>query len=132
VRLGLGRLVRTTVEDRRALLEGSGRTLTLELPPGPIPVQGDPDRLAQVVGNLLANAHKFTGVGGRVAVRVAADGGRAVVRVRDTGAGIDAELLPHVFQRYLQAKADPDRPNGGLGLGLALVKGLVERSGERR
>jgi signal transduction histidine kinase/CheY-like chemotaxis protein len=130
-RLDLARLVRTAVEDRRALLEGAGRTVELTLPAGPVWVHGDADRLAQALDNLLANAAKFTDRGGRVAVAVDADpaAGRATVTVRDDGVGIDPALLPRLFCRYLQAEVDPERAQGGLGLGLALVKGLVELHG---
>jgi CheY-like chemotaxis protein/anti-sigma regulatory factor (Ser/Thr protein kinase) len=130
-RLDLGHLVRTAAEDRRPLLEYSGRSLALELPAEPVWVSGDPDRLAQAVDNLLTNAHKFTDAGHSIRVRVEADPGlgRALVSVRDNGIGIDPALVPQVFQRYLQAQVDTDRAQGGLGLGLALVKGLVELHG---
>src|SRR5581483_11620756 len=105
--------------------------LELDVPAEPVVVRGDPDRLAQVIDNLLTNAQKFTARGGRIAVRLTADpaAGRARLSVADDGVGIAPELLPHIFQRYRQAEAEPDRPNGGLGLGLALVKGLVEVHG---
>jgi CheY-like chemotaxis protein len=92
---------------------------------------GDRVRLAQVVSNLLHNAAKFTDPGGRVAVAVPADArdGRAAVSVRDTGIGIEPQLLPHVFETFIQADRTLDRSRGGLGLGLALVKGLVELQG---
>jgi signal transduction histidine kinase/CheY-like chemotaxis protein len=130
-RLDLTRMVRTAVEDRRALLEGAGRVVALALPAGPVWVHGDADRLAQVLDNLLVNAHKFTDRGGRVSVSVATDpaSGRATVAVRDDGVGIDPALLPRLFRRYLQSEVDPERAQGGLGLGLALVKGLVELHG---
>jgi CheY-like chemotaxis protein len=130
-RTDLAGLVRATVEDRRRLFEEAGREMTLEAPADPVPVRGDADRLAQVLDNLLDNAHKFTDRGGLITVRLTRDidSGRAVLTVADSGVGIAADLLPTVFQRYRQAQVDPERENGGLGLGLALVKGLVELHG---
>jgi CheY-like chemotaxis protein len=92
---------------------------------------GDATRLTQVLDNLLANAIKFTDRGGSVAVRVEAkaDTRRAVVTIGDTGLGIDAALLPHLFEAFTQADRSLDRAKGGLGLGLSLVKGLVELHG---
>jgi CheY-like chemotaxis protein len=97
----------------------------------PVWVEGDPTRLAQVLDNLLENAVKFTPRGGSVMVRLAADPGRgqAVLAVRDTGSGIAPDLLPRLFEPFAQADRSLDRSQGGLGLGLALVKGLVELHG---
>jgi PAS domain S-box-containing protein len=127
----LARLVRELVEDARTALEAAGLTLLLELPRAPVSVWGDPIRLAQAVGNLLQNAAKFTDRGGRVTVCVAPDpaGHQAAVMVRDTGIGIAPEVMPHLFQPFVQADRSLDRSRGGLGLGLALVKGLVEMHG---
>jgi CheY-like chemotaxis protein/anti-sigma regulatory factor (Ser/Thr protein kinase) len=93
------------------------------------PVSGDPDRLQQVVGNLLSNAVKFTPAGGRVAVRVERLDGDAAITVLDDGAGIAAEVLPHIFERFRQADSSTTRRHGGLGLGLAIVKHLTELHG---
>ena len=129
-RLDLARLVRTTAEDRRGQLAQAGQTLTLEVPETPLWVQGDATRLAQVLYNLLDNAVKFAGGGDRVTVALAAGAdGQAVLCVRDGGTGIDPELLPHLFEPFTQADRSLDRARGGLGLGLALVKGLVELHG---
>jgi signal transduction histidine kinase len=128
-RLDLAELVRTTAEDRRGSLAEAGLALQLDLPAEPVWVDGDPTRLAQVVGNLLHNAAKFTDPGGHVGVRVAAEGGRAVVAVRDTGIGIEPELLGRLFEPYVQADQSPQRDRGGLGLGLVLVRGLVRLHG---
>lgn len=133
-RLDLARLVRQALEDRRSLLEQAGITLETDLPQTPIWVQGDPTRLAQVLGNLLDNSGKFTPSGGRVSVRLAPDnpddpgdlGHRAVLTVRDTGVGIAAEVLPHIFEVFGQARQPLDRSQGGLGLGLSVVRGLLE------
>jgi signal transduction histidine kinase len=90
-------------------------------------VNGDGERLAQAVGNLLQNAAKFTPAGGRVRVSTAAvPAGRATLRVIDTGVGIGEAMLRRLFEPFIQADATLDRSQGGLGLGLALVKGLVE------
>jgi signal transduction histidine kinase/CheY-like chemotaxis protein len=130
-RTDLAGLVRATVGDRRRLFEAAGRDMTLEAPAEPVLIRGDADRLAQVLDNLLDNAHKFTDRGGRITVRLTRDldEGRAVLTIADSGVGIAPDLLPTVFQRYRQAQVDPERENGGLGLGLALVKGLVELHG---
>lgn len=130
-RLDLARLIRETAEDHRNAMEAAGLTLTLALPKGPIWVMGDPDRLAQILSNLLNNANKFTDPGGRVAVQMSPDpdGPLMAITVLDTGIGISPEMLPHLFETFMQADRSLDRSQGGLGLGLALVKGLVELHG---
>jgi signal transduction histidine kinase/PAS domain-containing protein/ActR/RegA family two-component response regulator len=130
-RLDLTALVRTVAEDLRSLLATTGLELTAELPERPLWVEGDPTRLAQVVGNLLHNANKFTDAGGRVHVRLTIDGNgeQAMLAVRDTGIGLEAEILNRLFQPFSQADRSLDRTRGGLGLGLALVKELVELHG---
>jgi PAS domain S-box-containing protein len=130
-RLDLARLVRLTAEDHRPAFEQAGLGLELDLPELPVWAQGDPTRLAQVLGNLLQNALKFTDRGGKVVVRVVTDEARrqAVLTVRDTGVGIERDMLPRLFRSFAQADRSLDRSKGGLGLGLALVKGLVELHG---
>jgi CheY-like chemotaxis protein len=103
--------------------------LAVELPHGPLVVQGAPLRLQQVVWNLLSNAVKFTPRGGSVRLRVWRADGEARVEVSDTGVGIPAEFLPHVFDRFRQADGSTTRQYGGLGLGLAIVRALVELHG---
>lgn len=126
-RCDLAAVARQTAEDFRSVLEGSGVRLLVEAPPAPVWVDGDCTRLAQIVGNLLHNAHKFTNPGGSVTVRLAEDPERhAVLSVRDTGIGIDPAILPRVFDVFSQADETLERVRGGLGLGLALVKGLAE------
>jgi signal transduction histidine kinase len=147
-RLDLVGLVAHTAEDFREELERAGLTLTLELPAAPLWIEGDPTRLAQVVGNLLSNAAKFTPAGGEVGVRCSVFGvedgsagsdrsdrtpntehrtpNTAVITIRDTGIGIEPEMLPRIFDTFTQADRSLDRSRGGLGLGLALVKGMVE------
>lgn len=104
-------------------------TLAAELDPAAGPVFGDPDRLRQVIDNLLTNAIKFTPTGGRVDVRLMASSGEAVIVVADTGIGIAPEMVPHVFERFHQVDGSSTRTQGGLGLGLAIVKHLVEQHG---
>jgi signal transduction histidine kinase/CheY-like chemotaxis protein len=125
------RLVGDVAEDHRRVLETGGLTLCLELPEEPVWMEGDPTRLAQVVGNLLGNATKFTEPGGQVRVRLVADpeSQSAVLSVRDSGIGIEPTMLLHVFELFAQGAQGLDRSRGGLGLGLALVKGLVEQHG---
>jgi PAS domain S-box-containing protein len=130
-RLDLGALVRATAEDYRSTLDRGGVRLELDLPAEPVWVQGDPTRLAQVVGNVLHNAAKFTDAGGRVLVRVRPEPGgtTAAVAVRDTGIGMEPQMLARVFEAFAQADRTLTRSRGGLGLGLTLVKGLVELHG---
>jgi signal transduction histidine kinase len=124
-------LIRTGANDRRAMLAEAGLHLVLELPEVPVCVAGDDTRLTQVLGNLLDNARKFKGAGGQVTVRLAVDAekGQAVLVVRDDGAGIEPALLPRLFNAFAQGDRSLDRSRGGLGLGLAVVKGLVELHG---
>jgi signal transduction histidine kinase len=129
--LDLGRLAAETVEGYRGALRVAGLALELELPAERLPVRGDPLRLSQAITNLLHNATKFTARGGVVAVRVGrtAGGKRAEVAVRDNGMGIAPDVLPHVFEVFTQADHSLDRARGGLGVGLAVVKGLIEMHG---
>ncbi len=130
-RLDLGQLVRVTSEDRRPVLEKAGLTLRLETPDTPIWVNGDPTRLAQILNNLLDNAVKFSEGGKSVAVRMSVDteGRQAILTVRDEGIGVDPAVLPRLFTPFAQAEQSLERSRGGLGLGLALVKGLAELHG---
>lgn len=129
--LDLGAVVRLTVADRRATFKDAGLDLQVKAPADPVWVDGDRARLVQVLTNLLQNAAKFTPAGGQVHVSLVVDGGtrRAQVTVRDTGAGLAPEVLPRLFETFAQAPQGLDRGKGGLGLGLALVKGLVELHG---
>jgi PAS domain S-box-containing protein len=124
-RVELGHLIHTVVEDRRRLLEDAGLELTSETPPAPVWVLGDATRLTQVFSNLLDNAAKFTDRGGRVSLCLTVAGRQAKVIVQDTGVGITEEMLPRLFDIFAQADRSLERSRGGLGLGLALVKGLV-------
>ncbi len=130
-RLDLARQVRFSVEDRRRTLEEAGLTIAVETPETPVWVSADATRLAQVLDNLLENAGKFTEHGGHITVQVAADAdhGQATLRVRDTGIGMEPELLARLFEPFAQADRSLERTRGGLGLGLALIRGLVELHG---
>jgi PAS domain S-box-containing protein len=130
-RLDLCDLVRRAVEDYRDAFAQNELTLELSLSQGALWVNADRTRIAQVIGNLLNNSAKFTPAGGRAIVSVERDTarGQAVLKVRDTGIGIAPEMLPQVFEAFAQADTTLDRGRGGLGLGLAMVKGLVEMHG---
>ena len=123
-------LVASVVESIRPSAEIRAIGLKSELDPDAGPVNGDPDRLRQVVENILGNAIKFTPPNGSVTVRLARDGD-ACLTVSDTGRGIDPELLPHIFERFRQSDSPSTRGHAGLGLGLAIVRHLVELHGGR-
>jgi two-component system CheB/CheR fusion protein len=125
----LSDLVRRTVDDHRSLFATEGVALEVALPDGALWADGDPTRLAQVLGNLLHNAAKFSDRGGHAFVMLAREEKKAVVRVRDAGVGVSRDMLARVFEPFTQAETTLDRTRGGLGLGLALVKGLVELHG---
>jgi two-component system CheB/CheR fusion protein len=125
----LAELVRATVDDHRSAFDQAGVALALRLPAGPLAMQGDAARLAQALGNLLQNAVKFTARGGRVEVTLAREGDRAELAVRDTGVGIDPAFLPRLFEPFAQEDGSLAREGGGLGLGLALVRGVAEMHG---
>ncbi len=129
-RLELNALVRATLDDNRRHFEQCGIRVDVGLASAPIHVNADSVRIAQVLTNLLINAMKFTPAGGTATVSLTSEpGGNAVLRVADNGAGIDAALLPRLFQPFMQADRTLARSGGGLGLGLVLVKGLVELHG---
>ncbi len=121
----LAALASRTAEDYRALMLDRSLELTVDVPRTPVIVNGDETRLAQILGNLLNNAAKFTPGGGRVTLRLCQEGGSAVIRVRDTGAGVEPGLLETMFEPFTQGTQTLARSEGGLGLGLALVRGLV-------
>ncbi|MDP9148905.1 MAG: ATP-binding protein, partial [Myxococcota bacterium] len=117
------------VETVRPMAETKGVTLSYEKELGDSSMVGDASRLQQVVWNLISNAVKFTPKGGRVEVRLAGEGGSAHITVKDTGIGMSPDLLPHVFERFRQGDGTTTRPHDGLGLGLAIVRHLVELHG---
>jgi PAS domain S-box-containing protein len=122
-------VVEAALDTVRPSAEAKGIRLQAILDPAAGPVSGDADRLQQVIWNLLANAIKFTPREGRVQVRLSRINSHVEVRVEDTGVGIGSEFLPHVFELFRQRDSSPSRQHGGLGLGLALVKHLVELHG---
>jgi CheY-like chemotaxis protein/nitrogen-specific signal transduction histidine kinase len=130
-RLDLGAVVDAALETVRPAAEAKGVTLERSGSDEALPVTGDAARLQQVVWNLVSNGIKFTPAGGRVEVTLGREGGSARLRVRDDGIGIDAAFLPHVFERFRQAAGGIARSHGGLGLGLTIVRHLVEAHGGR-
>ena len=130
VREDLAQIARETAEDYRTSLESQGLRLAVHTSPDPLWVEGDPVRLAQMLGNLLTNAGRFNNPGGHIGVQAGADLalGMAVVRVTDTGIGIgiDRDMMARLFDPFEQAAQDLARSRGGLGLGLTLVRQLVE------
>jgi PAS domain S-box-containing protein len=129
-RLHLADAVDKAIEMASPLLEQRQHHLTIDVPrDAPLAIDGDLDRFAQVIANLLNNAAKYTEVGGRICVIGAVAEGRVTLRVRDNGIGISEEMLPRVFDEFAQEGQAIDRAQGGLGLGLAIVRSLVELHG---
>lgn len=124
--LNLGELVQRAIEDHRPQFESAQVQLECRHHDDPLWVTGDPARLAQVLGNLLQNAAKFTGAGGHAWVNLTSHDAEAVISVRDDGAGLAPEALARLFQPFMQVDTSLARSRGGLGLGLALVRSLVE------
>ncbi len=125
-RIDLNGVVERGIETTRPLMHRHHDVLTVSLSSQPIWVYADPARLEQVVVNLLTNAAKYSADGGAIAIAVDRDGEEAQLRVRDSGVGIPPELLPHIFDLFTQAERSLDRSQGGLGIGLCLVRKLVE------
>jgi signal transduction histidine kinase len=128
-RTDLGDILRAVLEVVRPAAEAKGIELHVTPERPSVTVFGDPDRLRQILWNLLANAIKFTPRNGRVEVEIGRDEGGARIIVRDTGKGISPAFLPYVFDRFRQADSSASRTQGGLGLGLAIVRHLVEMHG---
>ncbi|HXK24975.1 MAG TPA: ATP-binding protein [Myxococcota bacterium] len=128
-RVELAAVARQAVEDHRALVASMGHRLDVVVPPQPIPLHADAVRLSQVIGNLLSNACKFTPRGGHIELRVEREGDVALVRVCDDGIGIAAEDLSRLFDLFVQVDTSLERSVGGLGIGLTLVKSLIELHG---
>ncbi len=125
-RVELASVVARAVETVQSLIEAQGHQLMVSLPPESLPLEADPVRLSQVVGNLLTNAAKYTEAGGRIRLTAQREGGEVVLRVRDTGIGIAPDMLPKVFDLFVQVDHSATRSQGGMGIGLTLVKNLVE------
>jgi two-component system CheB/CheR fusion protein len=140
-RLSLGRLtlsrrsvsvaavIQTALETTRPLVHAAGHELAVELPPGTVEVDADPLRLAQVVSNLVSNAAKYTPEGGRIAVRAEVFHDEVVITVEDNGIGMDPAEIDRMFDLFSQAAGAVNRSNGGLGIGLALARNIVELHG---
>ncbi|MFT3881597.1 MAG: response regulator [Gemmatales bacterium] len=124
-RIELASPIYHAVEAAKTFMQEKDHEFTVTLTQQPIFVHGDPIRLAQVVGNLLNNASKFTVKGGRIGLSLAQENEQAVIRVRDNGKGIDADQLPRIFEMFVQFDSTLERTAGGLGIGLSLVKNLV-------
>jgi CheY-like chemotaxis protein/two-component sensor histidine kinase len=131
VRVELAAVVRNAVETSRPLIEAGGHELTVALPPAPLFLDADPVRLAQAFSNLLNNAARYTEAEGHIRLGVERQGSDVLVSVKDDGIGIAAEALPRIFEMFAQAKPALERSQSGLGIGLSLVRGVVELHGGR-
>jgi two-component system CheB/CheR fusion protein len=126
----LAEVVARAVEIARPGIDDRGHVLSVSLPGAPVRLEGDPTRLVQVLENLLDNAAKFThGPGGRIWLEAGGEPGQVVLRVRDNGTGMLPQFVPHVFDLFMQQDRALDHSHGGLGIGLTLVRGLVEQHG---
>jgi CheY-like chemotaxis protein len=121
-----GEVVARVAEAHSVLFTSRNQILHLSVPTGPIYLDADPCRLEQILSNLLVNASKYTDAGGEIWFGVSRDGDEAVFRVKDSGIGIGPDLLPHVFDLFSQANRSLHRSEGGLGIGLTIVKGLTD------
>ncbi len=118
-------------EASEPLIQSRHHTLSVTLPDEPLPVRADVVRLVQVIQNLLTNAAKYTPEGGRIELEARRENDQAIIQVRDTGIGLSPEVLPHIFELFMQGERGLDRSQGGLGIGLTVVKRLVELHGGR-
>lgn len=128
-RVELAEVISRAIEAAQPLIEEQGQELEVSLSEEPLTLEADPVRLAQVLANLLTNAAKYTEAGGHISLTAGRADDEVVLRVRDTGIGIAPDLLPHVFDSFVQGERAVDRSSGGLGLGLTLAKNLVELHG---
>src|SRR5207245_6445626 len=117
------------IETAQPAIDARGQQLLTSLPPGPLVLEADPTRLAQIVGNLLSNAAKFSSRAGRIWLTLEREGEAAVLKVKDEGNGIPRELLPRIFDLFVQEDRSLERSPGGLGIGLTIVRKLVEMHG---
>ena len=122
-------VVASAIETTRPLMDAKCHTLTLELPKHAVPLEADPVRLAQVFSNLLINAAKYTDAGGQIQLKAVQEGEQLTVSIRDNGIGISADMMPRLFTIFSQAPTARGRSEGGLGVGLSLVRGLVSLHG---
>lgn len=130
-RVALQQVVENAVETSHPLLEQSGHSLKLDLPAEPLPMEVDPTRIAQVLSNLLSNAAKYTPARGHIELGARVEGNEVRLWVKDDGIGIQAADLPRIFQMFTQVSRDRQQMTGGLGIGLALVRAIVELHGGR-
>ena len=128
-RVELRRVIESAVEANRPLFDAAQHSLTVRLPTPTLWLKADVTRLAQVVGNLLNNAAKFTPEGGQIELAAYQEGGQVIIRVTDNGLGIAPELLPNLFAMFAQSRRTLNRAQGGLGIGLSLVRQLIELHG---
>jgi len=124
-------LIERALELTEPLITRRRHELSVDLPPSPIAIEADPIRVVQALSNLLNNAAKYTDPGGRITVSARKEAEEAVIEVRDTGIGIAKEMLPRVFELFMQADGSVERSQGGLGIGLTLVRNLIEMHGGR-
>jgi signal transduction histidine kinase/ActR/RegA family two-component response regulator len=127
--VSLGKLVATAVETARPLIDAKQHTLSVSLPSEPVELNVDPLRIAQALSNLLTNAAKYTDPGGRIEVRASVSRHGLQIDVSDTGIGIEPLAMPRIFEMFSQIESALERSQGGLGIGLALVKGLIQLHG---
>jgi signal transduction histidine kinase len=127
--LEVATLITRAVETIQPLMQERDHQLTLQVPPERLRVNGDPTRLTQALGNVLGNAAKYTDRGGRIDLLCFREGAEVEIRVRDNGIGIPAQLLPRIFELFTQLDRRSDHPPSGLGIGLALVRRLIEMHG---
>ncbi|HEY4214313.1 MAG TPA: PAS domain S-box protein [Steroidobacteraceae bacterium] len=125
----LSRIIDAAVETARPAIDAKQHVLTLEVPKEPVEIFADPLRLAQVIANLLTNAAKYTDPEGNITLKATREGDGVVLRVRDSGIGIPPQMIPELFNMFAQVQSDRDRSEGGLGIGLALARGLIELHG---
>jgi CheY-like chemotaxis protein/two-component sensor histidine kinase len=128
-RVDLRAIAELAIEASQPFIAAGQHDFTAELPPGPVWVDGDASRLTQVISNLLNNAAKYTGEGGIIRLSLSSDETHAMVRVHDNGVGIPPEMLEEVFDMFTQVNRTLDRSQGGLGIGLSLVRRLTEMHG---
>jgi CheY-like chemotaxis protein/two-component sensor histidine kinase len=128
-RVDLSAVIGSAIETTRPLLDAAGHVLSIDLGSEPLELDGDPVRLAQVFGNLLNNAAKYTPNGGRITLRAERRGPEVIVSVRDNGTGIRADVLPKIFDPFVQAERTYSRSHGGLGIGLTLARTIAALHG---
>ena len=125
----LATVIKSAVETSRPAIEAANHELTVSLPSQPVLLDADPLRLAQALSNLLNNSAKYTEAGGAISLSAEQEGESVTIRVRDTGIGIPPDAMPHLFKMFVQASRSVARSQGGLGIGLSVVKSLVEMHG---